>query len=1391
MDRYYIRHKLLAAGVLCLLAVPRAWAQCSIFIGSDTTVCQGTQAQLHGPAGYSNYLWNTGQVSQNISTGVAGDYWCRITYPSGNLVTNGDFNSGNTGFSSQFTYSATSVQNEGYYTVGANAHNYHTQFQGTGTGNFLIVNAGYLSWLNNQYDAWCQTIPVCPGQTYTLSYRARTLTNDLPARITWRMDGYDQWPEVTLPSYSAGWQTITSTWTAGAGQTSVSACLHVTSGDGVGDDFGIDDISISGTIALTDTVHVNVIPLPTVNLGADTTLCQGEILGLNATVPGGSYVWNNGSTSATRTISTAGIYGVTVTAQGCSNADQINVAFNPVPVLDLGADTTLCVGNNITLSAALPGATYSWSNGSSASTLNVNTSGTYWGEVDLNGCTDRDTILVSFNALPVVNLGPDTTLCQGETLALNATVPGGSYVWNNGSTSGTRTISTAGIYAVTVTALGCSNADQINVAFNTVPVVDLGADTTLCAGNSITLSAALPGATYSWSNGSSASTLNINTSGTYWAEVDLNGCTDRDTVLVSFNALPVVNLGSDTTLCQGETLGLNATVPGGSYVWNNGATSATRNISTAGIYAVTVTVQGCSNADQINVAFNPLPVVDLGADVLVCPGASATFNATVPAATYLWNSGSTASSITTGTPGTYSVQVTVDGCSASDAIVLGNFNLQTVNLGPDLSLCAGQPQQVGLNIPGATYLWSTGATVDSIMIASAGTVWVRATLNGCIASDTMSVTVTPLPAVSLGSDQPICPGATLALDATVAGTATYLWNNGATSPTITAGVGTWQVAVTQAGCTGTDMLSITALPLPLVDLGPDTTLCAGNSINLSAATPGATYAWNDGSSNPTFSVGSPGSYWVEADLNGCMDRDTVTIGFSPLPIVAIGPDTVLCQGGILALNAAVPGGSYLWNDGVTTASRSLTNTGTYSVIVTVNGCSNSDQVEVTFDPVPAVDLGPDTAICAYGQVMLNAASPGAIFLWNDGSTLEQRTVGAGTWSVVASADGCTASDQVIITSLPTPQAQLPLDTILCGAATWQPDLTQTGADYLWSTGATTPSLLIDQPGTYTVSVNIGNCSATAQTVVSIVNMATLTLGPDTILCPGHSVTVGSNAPGVSVIWQDGYVGNIRTIAQPGNFQAQFLLANCMAEDALAVQFTPLPALALGPDQVICAGDTLWLDPEIGVAQLHWGTGTATVPLPVTTTGPVIGQLTLEGCVSHDTLMVEVRPFIRNVDLGSDRSICADNTITLDAGIAGAYYTWSDGSHLSTLLVDRPGEYRVQVEGPCIFAVDTVWIDQGRCATLVFVPNAFSPDGDGINEVFLPSLSDPVDQWSFDVFDRWGERIFHSSSPDAGWDGTKSGKQAPVGVYVWMLHYEALTDMGVEQVLHRGSVTLLR
>jgi gliding motility-associated-like protein len=1244
----------------CLFLLSLAWAltsartalaQCAITLAGDTVICQGGTAVLQAPAGFPNYLWSTGQTAPTISVSSAGNYMCQVSYPSGNLVTNGNFSAGNTGFSSEFTYSTTSVQNEGYYAVGTDASDYHNQYSGTGTGNFLIGNAGWTSYLNGQHDVWCQTVPVCPGQTYTLSYRARTLSNAIPAHIAWTMNGV-LLPDATLPDFNDGWQSISVFWTAPSGTTSVNACLTVTSGDGVGDDFGIDDISISGNIVLSDAALVSVTPLPAVDLGNDTALCQGDVLVLNAAVPGGSYLWNNGSTAPTRTITGPGSYQVTVTAAGCSNADQVNIGYNPLPTVNLGNDTTLCQGELLVLNAAVPGGSYLWNNGSTASSRTVTGPGTIQVTVTALGCSSSDQVNVAYTPLPTVDLGNDTTLCQGDVLVLDATVPGGSYLWNNGSTAAIRTATAAGTFQVTVTAAGCSNSDQVDLAFDPVPTVDLGNDTTLCAGQSITLSSPFPGASYLWQNGSTASSLLASAPGTYWLESSFNACSARDSVLVLVNPLPLVNLGNDTALCQGQVLMIDATVPGASYLWSNGATTPTLAVASSGTYGVVTTLAGCSASDHLNATFNPVPTVDLGPDLTICPGASATFDASWPGATYAWNTGNAAPQITVSTTGTYSVQVSANGCSAMDTASLTVFNMQAVDLGPDIALCDGLSERIGLSLPGATFNWSTGSTSDSIDVNAAGTYWVEATLNGCSASDTVIVNVVPLPVADLGPDQAICPGITVPLDASAPG-ASCLWNNGQTTPLIQAGPGIWSVAVTANGCTARDSLIISALPAPVVDLGPDTAVCDGD------------------------------------------------------------------------------------------------------------------------------------------QLVLDAAFNGATYLWNDGNTSPQRTVGAGTWHVEVSADGCTTSDSILIATLPTPAPALPADTTLCPGATWVASATFPGAAYLWSDNSAASSISISAPGTYSVTVTLGSCSATAQTTVAYQNMDLLTLGPDTLLCPGQAILLGSSMPGVSVIWQDGFTGNLRTIAQAGTYQAQFALGNCILDDQINVAFTPLPDLDLGPDRDLCQGDTAWLNPATGAASFHWSNGSAQLPLPVWQSATIIGQLAMDACTSSDTAIIQVHPWMEHVDLGPDRRICPEGSFLLDATLAGASYTWNNGSQDPTLLVDRPGTYHVQITGTCMDAADTVVVTEGRCATLVFIPNGFSPDGDGINDRFMATVSDPVDHWELHLFNRWGEPIFTAHAPDQGWDGTVGGKEAPTGVYVWDLRYAADTDEGLENVHRQGTVTLLR
>ncbi len=258
---------LLVVGILGV----SAWSQtdCSIDLGPDITL-EGEQVQLDGPAGFNNYVWSTGATSQNMDS--PGIYSCQVTYSTGNLVTNGDFSAGNTGFSTQFNYSTTLV-NDGNYYIGTNAASYHNQFSGTGSGNFMIVNSG---WPSAHFYVWCQTITVCPEQTYALSYKVRTLSNAQPARLQWWVDGSSTGPEVTLPSFG-GWQTITHSYTTGEGQTEASFCLRVMSGDGVGNDFGIDDISISSTVVLSDEVEVLASTLPIELVSFTGEASMGEV----------------------------------------------------------------------------------------------------------------------------------------------------------------------------------------------------------------------------------------------------------------------------------------------------------------------------------------------------------------------------------------------------------------------------------------------------------------------------------------------------------------------------------------------------------------------------------------------------------------------------------------------------------------------------------------------------------------------------------------------------------------------------------------------------------------------------------------------------------------------------------------------------------------------------------------------------------------------------------------------------------------------------------------------------------------------------------------------------------------------------------------------------------
>ncbi len=222
-------------------------------------------------------------------------------------------------------------------------------------------------------------------------------------------------------------------------------------------------VKTSGSCSSIDTVNVFYNPLPNINLGNDTNLCQGNSLVLNANNLNSSFVWQDNSSSSSYTVTQQGSYWVDVTTNGCLASDSITINYIPLPLIKLGNDTVLCEGKNLVLDASFVNGNYNWQNNSSNAIFTVTQQGNYWVNVIANGCSASDSININYIPSPILNFENKINLCQGESITLNATNVNATYLWQDNSVNSTFTVSQPGIYWVSVYANNCINTDSIKV----------------------------------------------------------------------------------------------------------------------------------------------------------------------------------------------------------------------------------------------------------------------------------------------------------------------------------------------------------------------------------------------------------------------------------------------------------------------------------------------------------------------------------------------------------------------------------------------------------------------------------------------------------------------------------------------------------------------------------------------------------------------------------------------------------------------------------------------------------------------------------------------------------------------------------------------------------------
>lgn len=546
---------------------------------------------------------------------------------------------------------------------------------------------------------------------------------------------------------------------------------------------------------------------------------------------------------------------------------------------------------------------------------------------------------------------------------------------------------------------GATNLDYSTIKYCQLETLG-GADEEICVGQNVNLTAS-GGINITWSvltgdagslSCTSCSTVNVDpaTTTTYLVSSEsATGCVDFDTVVVIVNAIPVPTIYSDGPLsfCIGQDVILS-TDTYADYLWSTSATSNSITVTTPGTYSVTITDgNGCQNMASAVVNVFSLPTVNAGADFTVCPGDSEPLNAT-GAVSYLWNVNTTLSQlnipnpVATPTAATSYIVTGTDanGCQDKDTLQATLFTLPTVNAGPDGQVCVGDPWPI--NATGAiNYSWNSHPTLSALNVPNPNATptvqteyFVTGTdANGCSNIDSITISTINLPNINAGIDKFICEGDNVQIFVT--GGLNYVWN---TDPTLSSTVvsnpfasplttTTYTVEGTDInGCSNTDQVVVNVNTLPNVSAGQDTSVCVNGSIQL-LATGASTYVWSPNASlsatniaNPTATPTGATTYFVTGeDGNGCENSAQVTVTINALPTISAGADVAICIGDSTQLNAS-GGVIYIWTFNTTLSDFVIGNpwaepsiTTTYFLTGTdANGCSNTDDVTVTINPLP-------------------------------------------------------------------------------------------------------------------------------------------------------------------------------------------------------------------------------------------------------------------------------------------------------------------------------------------------------------------------------------------------------------------------------------------------------
>jgi gliding motility-associated-like protein len=1105
--------------------------------------------------------------------------------------------------------------------------------------------------------------------------------------------------------------------------------------------------------------------------------------------------------SATPTVSNlaAGVYNVLVTdSSGCSLVDSFEVIEPTQVVPNATATDALCFGATTGTATAAPtggtpGYTYNWSGGGGTNATATNLgAGQYIVTVtDQNGCTALDTVQVNQPTQVIASTTMVPALCNGQasgqaTASAVGGTPGYTYSWSpSGQSTATATNLAAGLHTVTVTDLnGCTSISSTTVTQPSAMSALTNQVNVSCFGGSngsasVITSGGTPSYTYAWSpSGGSGATANNLTAGNYTCTItDANGCTiTRSFVILEPSPLTVVGYMTPE-ICAGFCNGTASAVAGGgtppyTYTWSTGATVPSISNLCSGVYSVTVVdAQGCVANATTTVTANPNPIADAGADVSFCEGTGG---------------------------------AQLNG-SASGGGGSPYYFTWTCNLPPCGLSCVNCPDPIAN---------PTDTTVYYLVVTDQ---------NGCSSPmDSVVVNVLPKPIVNAGPDTAICgvPAPCVVLTPSISngfGPYTYQWlpSLGLNDATIlnpcarpdTTTIYALVVTDLSTGCTSdyttTDTLStveVTVSPVPIADAGPNRVICDGDSTQLqgigTGAGPNYDFQWSPVSGLSNYAIINPlafpaltTNYTLVVWSNGCPSyADTVVVYVTEIPTVDAGQDRDICMGDSAFLDGSASIASqviadsvvsYAWTPpaGLSTTTvpdvmASPAQTGLYYLTATTaQGCTNLDSVLVTINPSPIIDAGPNLTVCA----------------------------GSGPWNLNGSIswyNGVAPGD---------------LQNVIIE---WQPAQHVVGPNDVEDIQVNP-----DQTMYFYFTVTYNTCTATDSVLVTVVSELHPIAEADTnVICSGDSVGlhVTGGLGGGTVTWTPGGSLDDPTSTDPTAAPAATTTyivtmseSGCMGVDSVTVQVIETPKVAFvstftegcAPIEVVftsLTADGILLTWDFGdgaprengstVTHIFDSAGTYPVMLWGTNTGGCSDSSDVPTIVTvHDTVVpafhsdpnypVEMTVPGGEVHFFDDTPGATDWLWNFGTGFTSTaenptYSFSTPGTYFVTLLVENEhGCAGTVVHGPYIVTMPEL-----------FIPNVFSPNGDGFNDVFLVQYSGNQ-RFKLSVFDRWGVQLHSTNNKMAGWDGKNQDSEVVEGVYYY--------EVKVGDRDYTGNITLVR